>query len=388
MRQFIQDPVYILAFLCFIVFLSEWICKKSFLKHFGSSLMAILITAIVANLGLLPSASNASPVYGHIFSYIAPIGIFYLLLSVNLKDLKKAGLPMLIMFIIGSLSTVVGVTAALYLVDGPTLFGEKHFAIAGMMTGTYTGGSVNFNAVALHYDVVKEGVTYTGIVVTDNILTALWMIAGLVLPKYMQKLLPKNKRIQEDNVSDSLEGTYSDSEQIDPGQLGLLLVLGLSVLIISDQSAAWFASRGISVPSILILTTIALVLAQLPVIQKLKGAKLLGMFNILLFLAVVGAFCEISAIGNLGELALTIIIFTSSIILVHGITIFLIGHFIKQDWDIVVVASQANIGGPSTALALAKSLKRPDLLLPAILVGTLGSALGTYLGFMVAEWLK
>jgi uncharacterized membrane protein len=54
---------------------------------------------------------------------------------------------------------------------------------------------------------------------------------------------------------------------------------------------------------------------------------------------------------------------------------------------VAAVASQANIGGGTSALALARSLGRRDLVLPAILVGSLGTALGTYLGLAVAEAL-
>jgi len=52
----------------------------------------------------------------------------------------------------------------------------------------------------------------------------------------------------------------------------------------------------------------------------------------------------------------------------------------------VAIASQANIGGGTSAIALAESFERKELILPAILVGTLGNALGTYLGFLVV-WL-
>jgi len=65
-------------------------------------------------------------------------------------------------------------------------------------------------------------------------------------------------------------------------------------------------------------------------------------------------------------------------------TVFVVGLLFRQDWDVVAVASQANIGGSTSALALAKSLGRTDLLLPAILVGSLGNGVGTYLGFAVA----
>jgi uncharacterized membrane protein len=55
---------------------------------------------------------------------------------------------------------------------------------------------------------------------------------------------------------------------------------------------------------------------------------------------------------------------------------------------IASIASQANVGGGTSALALARSLGREDLVLPSILIGSLGYAVGTFLGFWVAEqWL-
>jgi uncharacterized membrane protein len=60
----------------------------------------------------------------------------------------------------------------------------------------------------------------------------------------------------------------------------------------------------------------------------------------------------------------------------------------KFDVDMASVASQANIGGSLSAIALAKSLNRQDLLLPGILVGALGNGIGTYLGFLMAGWFS
>ena len=57
------------------------------------------------------------------------------------------------------------------------------------------------------------------------------------------------------------------------------------------------------------------------------------------------------------------------------------------DPDVAAVASQANVGGGTSALALARSLGRADLVLPALLMGALGNGLGTYLGFVAAELL-
>ena len=49
----------------------------------------------------------------------------------------------------------------------------------------------------------------------------------------------------------------------------------------------------------------------------------------------------------------------------------------------IAIVSQANVGGGASAIALAETFERNELVLPSILVGTLGNALGTYLGFFV-----
>ena len=53
-----------------------------------------------------------------------------------------------------------------------------------------------------------------------------------------------------------------------------------------------------------------------------------------------------------------------------------------------IVASNANIGGATSAGALAIAIGRGDLRLPGILAGSLGNAIGTYAGFVIAELLK
>ena len=380
-----QAPLAILAILALNIVLSEWLNRHTALRYLGTTLLVILVTAVVANLGIIPSASQGSPLYSGIFKYVAPISIFYLLLGVNLAQLKQAGLPMLVMFLIGSASTAIGAILAIKLVGGASALGDNYRALAGMMTGTYTGGSVNFNALAIHYEVTEEGNLYAGTVAVDNILTALWMIATLLLPKLLQGWFPRRKGDALSQLSgEEIREIEREDENLDPMHLGWLLALGAGTLFVSDMLAEVLGSWGYPVPSILILTTIALLLAQWPVVQRLSGAKLLGLFSIYLFLAVIGAFCELGALGQIGELAIVIAVFTTTIVVVHGLLIFLSGGILKQDWDVVAIASQANVGGASSAMALAKSLKRTDLILPSILVGTLGSGLGTYLGFLVA----
>lgn len=379
----LTSPLFVLTLLCLSVVICEWLVRHTFLKHVSTALLVIIFVAVLANVGLLPSASEGSVVYTGIFRYLAPLSIFYLLLDVNLASIRRAGAPMLLLFALGSIGTVLGVVAGMWLIDGPTHFGDFYPAISGMFTGTYTGGSVNYNAVALHYDMMEEGVLYAGMTAVDNIITAIWMMVTLAVPLLLRRGKPAQHAAPNAAAAD-VERTH---ESISVLSLGVLLSLGFGALLAANELASWFAGLGLTIPSILILTTIALVLAQFPAIQRLSGGQVLGLFFVYLFLAVIGAFCELAALEQIGDLAWRLLALVVTIVVVHGALVFGVATVAKLDLDTAAVASQANIGGASSALALAKSLERMDLYLPAILVGSLGNGVGTYLGFMVAGWL-
>lgn len=369
-----ESPLFVLTVLFFNVLLSIFLERTTPLKHVGAALLSIIITAITANIGLIPSASNPSEVYDHIFSYIAPASIFLLLLGVNLTDLKTAGKPMLVLFLIGSLGTCVGVLVAGKLFGSE--FGEFASPIAGMIAGTYTGGSLNFNAVALHYNMMEQGALFTAIVAVDNILSAAWMAVTILLPLALNKLM---KRKRKETVSKSSENDEYDASRLSIYSIAILIFATCISMVFSN----WLGEL-VSIPSILILTTIALILAQTKFIQNLKESKILGLYSVYLFLAVVGAFCELSALAGAGPIVVYILLYLTVVIVVHLIVVVLGGWLLKYDWEMVSVASQANIGGGSSALALARSIKRDDLLLSAVLIGALGNAIGTYLGFLIA----
>jgi uncharacterized membrane protein len=74
-------------------------------------------------------------------------------------------------------------------------------------------------------------------------------------------------------------------------------------------------------------------------------------------------------------------------VLLHGILTIFLGGLLYRDWQMIAIVSQANVGGGTSAIALAETFDRKELILPAILVGSLGNALGTYLGFFVVYLL-
>lgn len=379
------DSVFILFILSLNVVFCEWLSGKPVFRDIGTALLVIIVTAIEANLRLIPTTDT--PVYDGIFSYIAPFSLFLLLLGVNLKDLKQAGLPMISMYLIGSAGVIIGVLTSVWMFSALQTVGNLYYALAGMFTGTYIGGSINFHAVALHYNVSKAGNLFVAATAADNILTALWMVATLAIPRYLQTRYPRRLPTANSDATDAATGdhpVFSDAETVSPMDLALLLTLGFGTIFVAKQLAGLFPA----LPFVLIVTTIALVLAQFRTINHLKGGRLLGLFGVYVFLAVIGAYCDIAALLRDGKLAMVLFGMILLLVAIHAVILFGIGALFKQDWDVLGIASQANIGGATSALALARSLNRTDLQLPAVLVGTLGNAIGTYLGILVAELLR
>jgi uncharacterized membrane protein len=383
----VADSTFILFVLCLNVIICEWLIKKPGFRHIGTALLVIILTAIESNLKIIPTTET--PVYEGIFSYVAPFALFLLLLSVNLKDLRQAGLPMLTMFLIGSVGTIVGVLVSVWAFSAPQTVGQLFYALAGMFTGTYIGGGINFNAVALHYNVSKAGNLFVAATAADNIMTALWMVATLLIPRFLQQRFPHQKpasqiATQPTTANDMIDDPFSDTETMTPNDLALLLALGFGAISLS-KLIAFFVPEA---PFVLILTTIALLLAQFRIINNLRGSRLLGMFGVYIFLAVIGAYCDVAALIDDGQLAFVLFGMILLLVLIHAVFVFGLGALFRQDWAVLGIASQANIGGATSALALARSLNRSDLQLPAVLVGTLGNAIGTYLGIFVAEMLR
>ena len=193
----------------------------------------------------------------------------------------------------------------------------------------------------------------------------------------MNKIWSSNIKLNQKVILNTEED--NDSEKIDSKSLTWLIFLGIGSYYISEIISENF----IKIPSILILTTIGILLAQTKFISKIGGSQTIGLYLVYLFLAVIGAYCELSAVSQLQEVGATLLIFTSIAVLIHGLVFILIGGLVYRDWEMISIASQANIGGGASAIALAESFNRKELILPAILVGSLGNALGTYLGFLV-----
>ncbi|MCH9685906.1 MAG: DUF819 family protein [Deltaproteobacteria bacterium] len=393
----IEDTRLVLAMLALCVAVSELLARRTVLRHAGSSLIVIIVAAVLSNLGVIPTTSTPEhpvPAYDAVLGHVAPLAIFWLVLRVDLRRILAAGLPLSLAFGVGALGTVAGVFVGMAVV-GPDAFGASTGALGGMFSATYIGGSANFNALALHYGVINQGALYAGTMAVDAGLTAVWMVVTIAVPRLARRRATRMDPASmgpSPSSSDAASGpgvgeVHDDAAQVDPFDLGVLIALGLGALWLSDVAVALLAGWGVSVPGMLVLTTMALGLAQVPAVARLAGTNLLGMFAVQIFLATIGALCDVAAVIELGTLGAQLLVLASVVIGVHGLLVFGAARLLRYGPELAAIASQANIGGGTTALALARSIGRRDLAVPAILVGSLGTALGTFVGFAVAAAL-
>ena len=68
-------------------------------------------------------------------------------------------------------------------------------------------------------------------------------------------------------------------------------------------------------------------------------------------------------------------------------TMGIFGKLLKFNLEDIILASNANIGGPTTAAAMAISKGWINLVGPIMLIGTLGYIIGTYAGTFIGQFL-
>jgi uncharacterized membrane protein len=161
--------------------------------------------------------------------------------------------------------------------------------------------------------------------------------------------------------------------------ISILGALPLLALWIARQLAAQLPA----IPEVLWLTTFAIVIAQLPIIKRLRGATVVSYFALHVFFIVLGSSSMLSEVVKAGVPIFTLMI---AILLLHMLVAYGLGWLARIDLSTVSVASQAAIGGPGSALALSMAMKWNQLVTPGVIVGIFGYALGNYLGFACA-WL-
>jgi len=340
----------------------------------GAALIAILFGALLSNLGIVTAAS---PIYDTISGSVTSLAIAWLLLAVNLFDIKKVAGRMVGAFAIAVAGTALGAFVGALIFAGR--FEAETWKLAGTLTGTYSGGGVNF--VAVGRGLGLPDVLFAGATAADNAMTAIWLGANLVLPLWLVRFYPTPVPGAGEESAAEVDHPFFSRMPLSTLDLASLIAVGFVLLVAAD----WMGAMVPAVPSVLWLTTFALVVGHTGPFRRAPGAMQLGALALHFFFVIIGIYSRIDMILLVG---VAVFFYTAVVVGVHGVVVYGLGRLFNMDIATVTVASQAAVGGPSSAVAVAISQEWNELVLPGIAVGLLGYAAGNYVGFGLGHLVR
>lgn len=351
--------------------------------------MALIGTMVLSNLSIIPLDA---PAYDFVWDYLVPLAIPMLLLNADIKKIGRESGRLLIIYLISGIGTLAGGITAYHLLKGA--FSDLNIALP-MMIGTYTGGSVNLAAMAEAYDVGGELVSSS--VVADNLLMVLYFFALIAASgmkffrgRYRHPLIDELE-LNSGAREASGAAAFWEPKAISLKDIAICIALSLAIVAVSVKVSGVLGEiiptgnfglsllNGLLGNQYLIITTLTMLVATLfpKQLGDLPGANEIGTYLIHIFFAVIGVPASIYMIITKAPILL---LFCAIIVFVNMLFSFVFGRIFRFNLEEIIIASNANIGGPTTAAAMAIAKGWNALIVPAILVGTLGYVLGNYYG--------
>lgn len=305
---------------------------------------------------------------------VVPLAIPLLLMGRNLwVEIRQTGKSLLSFglacFSVCVASAVCGVLFASRLPDS--------WQMAGMIAGTYSGGTPNMASIGQSLAVKQE--LFLWVQAADVVSGGVFLMLMLSLMKPLAGRFLKAFAGDTDMPADELKPAWRLKDM----GLGLLASVAIAT---TSLGASVGLMGGISVPLVMCLLTFGGLLASAwPRLNRLQGTDLTGDYLIQVFCVAIGAQLQISTLlsGSLHILLFVALILVSSVCLQ-----LLLSWLLKLDVDSTLIAMTAAIYGPPFIGPVAEAIRNRSLIGPGLTLGVLGYALGTWLGLAVAYGVK
>mmetsp|Transcript_6977 Transcript_6977/g.7225 ORF Transcript_6977/g.7225 Transcript_6977/m.7225 type:complete len:511 (+) Transcript_6977:196-1728(+) len=397
-------------------------------RSLSGPVCAMLISATLTNLNILPHNSiHLQQLTGFVVRLATPL----LLLGADFNKIRRETGTLLTAFLLGSLCTVLGSTVAYILLLSrlnSVGLAEDGWKIVSALTAKNIGGGLNFMAVADALGVSPSTVS-AGLTV-DNLAGLLYfpLISWLGTPyegdemketetdrereremsrtdteSHNGEIANENEGdvsvetchlplVSDDKIENSIGKDNTQGRSLDEASLSVSLsvenvstVLALSLAIVAVSE---LLGPSLGLPSTSLSTLLSVSLATLcPALLSpltLSG-DLIGRALLLLFFGAIG-----NSAGTLSSVLTNpdvpvLLLFNMLLYTIHVTTLLGVGHLLGMHRIDLLIASNANVGNAATASALASAKKWTSRLLPAMLVGTCGNAIGSLIGLCLGQ---
>lgn len=310
------------------------------------------------------------------------LAIPLMLFSADIQSWKRLAGKTIISLFIGLFSVLTVISLGFFIFKNSGL--SDLWKISGLLVGVYTGGTPNLASLKLMLDV--DANTYILTHTYDLIIGVFYLGFLLSLGKniFGKFLLPFPK----DPVSTTTQKLEGEIHL--PFQSKIVSVikgLGLALVIagISLAIAYMLPDHLLMVTVILCITTFGLLASSIDFIRNLPLSFDVGMYLILIFSVVVASMADIANISNINPFLLAYI----SLAVFGSLALhLLLSKIFKIDADTTMITSVSFICSPPFVPVIAGALGNKQIIVSGITIGIIGYALGNYLGYFLAHFLK
>ena len=375
---------------CYIIFpvlIIEAFKRWIVVQKIGTVVLAYAVGIIASLCGVFHFEPEVAVSFGKMQSMMmnvaVPLAIPLMLFNCDFKLWTKA-LPKT------AWALVTGLAAILVAVISGYFIFRNHVPdaakVSGMMTGIYTGGTMNFTALgnALQVDktVISIVLAFEMVITTPYIF---FLLGGGY--KVFRKLLPykdithKGRTDEEEVETNDVENYQGMFEK--KNFWGMMKGLGLSFVFLAIGAGLALLITGTlnELVVILTITTLAIIASFFKKVRELPKTFELGMFFILIFSVIVASMFDINSVR--GE-SLYIGGFVGWIMIMSVAIHLLLCRIAKVSGDLFCVSQVGLLCSPPFVPPVAGAMKNKKVLISGIVVGLVGYACGTYLGTIIA----
>ena len=385
LRAYIVIALYILIPVLIIECFKRW----TWMQKIGTVVAAYAVGIIFALTGFVhfepdtAAAITFGKLQSTIMSIAVPLAIPLMLFNCDFKLWTKA-LPKTIWSLVGGIIAVlVAVISGYFIFHSPDI--PEFNKVAAMMTGIYTGGTMNFNALGASLGVDK---TVMAIVLAfEMVLTTpyiFFIIGGGY--KVFRKVLPYEDVTRKGRTDDNVESKDVENYRgmFDrKNVLGMFAGLGLSILFLAIAAglAMWLTGKLNELVIILTITTLSIIASFFKKVRELPKTFELGMFFILIFSVIVASLFDIHSVNG-GSLMIGL--FVAWVMVIAALLHLLFCRLAKVSGDLFCVSQIALLCSPPFVPPVVGAMKNKKVLISGIVIGLVGYAIGTYLGVAIA----
>ncbi|MEA5048053.1 MAG: DUF819 family protein [Eubacteriales bacterium] len=319
---------------------------------------------------------------------LVPIAIPLILFSADLSSVKRLAKPMLVSFLL-VVASVILVACASFTIYRNLI--PDAYKYAGMLIGLYTGGTPNLMAIGSALGVSDSHIVLAN--AADVVVGGTYFLLLIsVMPRFSRRFLkPFTSSNTDADASDieHLEKNFVPDKE--PFSMRTIIrhipvvLLGILSLGIAAGLALLLTGTLNVVVIMLVVTTCGIGFSFLKKVRSAPGSYTVGQYLILMFSFGIGLSFNFSSLNKQALLLLAMFATAQfGSVLIHA----LLSKLFRIDADTALITSTAGIYGPAFIVPVADAMGNREVILPGLICGIFGYAIGNYLGIGVALALK